>query len=96
GISNDMRLIEKKKNAGNRMARLAMQVFIYRIKKYVGAYWAVLEGCKAIVLTGTVGAGRPETREAIMKGMSCLGKIRVLTVKTDEEKIIARQTRKKV
>lgn len=96
GLCGKQAMLDVLDNLDDPAVKLAFDIFIYRIKKYVGAYWAVLEGCKAIVFTGTVGAGRPETREAIMKGMSCLGKIRVLTVKTDEEKIIARQTRKKV
>ncbi len=74
GISSDMRDIENAAwKEGNKRADLALEMYIYRIKKYIGAYTAAMGGVDLIVFTGGVGENGPETREAICKGLDYLG-----------------------
>lgn len=73
GISNDMRDIEAGIKAGNDRARLALEMYEYRILKYIGAYAAVLGGADIIVFTGGVGENQIATREKICKKLAFLG-----------------------
>lgn len=73
GISNDMRDIEAGIEAGNERARLAMDMYEYRILKYIGAYAAVLEGVDVIVFTGGVGENQLGTREVICRKLEWMG-----------------------
>jgi acetate kinase len=74
GISPDMRELEDAAyNNGNERAQLALDMFHYRIKKYIGAYVAVMGGVDAIVFTGGIGENGWETREEISKGLEYLG-----------------------
>lgn len=94
GISNDMRLLKKKKDEGDRRAKLAIEVFIYRIRKYIGAYTLIMSGCDALVFTGGIGENRAEVRRGICRGLfsALKKKPKVLVIPTDEELMIARQT----
>lgn len=80
GISNDMRDIEAGIEAGNERAKLAMDMYEYRILKYIGAYTAVLDGVDVIVFTGGVGENQCGTRAKICRHLNYLG------VTLDEEK----------
>lgn len=74
GISYDMRDIENaawKEN--HKRAQLALEMYFYRIKKYIGAYAAAMGGVDLIIFTGGVGENGPETREAVCKGLEFLG-----------------------
>ncbi|MDE6379074.1 MAG: acetate kinase [Muribaculaceae bacterium] len=73
GISNDMRDIEAGIKAGNDRARLALEMYEYRILKYIGAYAAVLGGADIIVFTGGVGENQISTREKICRKLEFLG-----------------------
>ena len=73
GISNDMRDIENGIKEGNERARLAMDMYEYRILKYIGAYAAVLDGVDVIVFTGGVGENQTGTREYLCRHLSYLG-----------------------
>jgi len=73
GISNDMRSIHEAIAKGNERAKLAFEVFSYRIKKYVGSYMAVLNGTDAIVFTGGIGEKDEFVREYICSNMEALG-----------------------
>ncbi len=73
GISSDMRDIEDAIAAGNERAKLAMDMYEYRILKYIGAYTAVLGGVDVIVFTAGVGENSPELREAICNRLSFMG-----------------------
>jgi len=77
----------------NERARLAFEMFIYRIKKYIGAYYAILNGCDALVFTGAIGAGRSATRNAICDNMDILKSVKILVIPTDEELQIAREVK---
>ena len=73
GISNDMRDIENGIKEGNERARLAMDMYEYRILKYIGAYAAVLDGVDVIVFTGGVGENQTGTREYLCRHLGYLG-----------------------
>ncbi|MDH6305047.1 acetate kinase [Parabacteroides sp. PF5-5] len=80
GISSDMREIEAAVAEGDKRAILALKVYNYRIKKYIGAYAAALGGVDIIVFTGGVGENQWATREEVCRDMEFMG------VKLDVEK----------
>ena len=73
GVSNDMRDLLAAAADGSRRARLALDIFAYRIRKYIGAYMAVLGRVDAIVFTGGIGENNAVTRSDIVGGMEPLG-----------------------
>jgi acetate kinase len=73
GISGDLREIEKAAESGNRHAKLAMELFAYRVRKYIGAYAAVLGGVDAIAFAGGIGEHSHAMRQQICKGLEFLG-----------------------
>ena len=73
GISSDMRDIDAAIAEGNERARLALDMYIYRIIKYIGAYTAVLNGVDIIVFTGGVGENQQPLRKAVCEHLSYLG-----------------------
>ena len=119
GISSDMRDIENVAAEGNERAQLALKMYDYRIKKYIGAYAAALGGVDAIVFTAGVGENQTGTREHACESLEFLGikidvaknatirgeeaiistpesKVKVVVVPTDEEIVIARDTKELV
>jgi acetate kinase len=114
GLS-DMREIIEQAGEGNDRAELAIEIFCYRIKKYIGAYFAVLGSVDAVVFTGGIGENSSVIRERGCRGLEHLGividggknetaqgnvaeiqkegaPLKLLVVRTDEEREIARQT----
>ena len=73
GISSDMREIEEAEQQGNALAKTALDMYFYRIKKYVGAYAAAMGGCDIIVFTAGVGENQSGMREAVCKDMEYMG-----------------------
>ena len=73
GKSSDMRDVEEAIEKGDDKAKLALEMYEYRIIKYIGAYVAVLGGVDVIVFTGGVGENQIRTREAICKQFEFLG-----------------------
>ena len=73
GISSDMRDIENAANEGNEKAQLALRMYEYRIKKYIGAYTAAMGGVDAIVFTAGVGENDKVSRKAICDYLGYLG-----------------------
>ncbi|MDE5662753.1 MAG: acetate kinase [Muribaculaceae bacterium] len=73
GISSDMRDIEDAVARGDEMATMALDMYEYRILKYIGAYTAVLGGVDVIVFTGGVGENQTGTREKLCKQLEYLG-----------------------
>ncbi|WP_341325944.1 acetate kinase [Methylotuvimicrobium sp. KM2] len=71
--TNDLRTVLEQKNAGDERARLALDLYCYRIKKYIGAYCAVLGEVDALVFTGGVGENAAEVRRLACEGLSRLG-----------------------
>jgi len=78
GISNDVRVLLEEYRRGNPAAARALRVFAYRVKKYIGAYMAAMNGADAIVLTAGIGERSPVVRKLILENMENLG------VKLDE------------
>jgi acetate kinase len=72
GLSNDMRVLLEQ-SAQNPNAKLAVDVFCYRLKKYIGAYTAALGGLDALAFTGGVGENADAIRAKTCVGLECLG-----------------------
>lgn len=100
GASNDMRDLEDKAIAGDARAKLALEVFAYRIRKYIGAYLAVLNGADAIVFTGGIGENRVRMRHRVLEHMDALGVVlddgKNSAVRAQEAEIQAAESRVKV
>ena len=73
GVSSDARDIDAAIKAGNHRANLAREMFIYRVKKYVGAYATAMNGVDILVFTGGIGENDAFIRAEIVKGLSFLG-----------------------
>ena len=73
GVSSDMRELNSAIEQGNSRARLALDVLIYRVKKYIGSYMAVLGKVDAIVFTGGIGENQEDLREDALKDMENYG-----------------------
>ena len=80
GISSDMREIDAACEEVNERAKLAIEMYNYRIRKYIGAYAAAMDGCDIIVFTAGVGENQASMREKVCEGLSFMG------VKVDAEK----------
>ena len=113
GVSSDFRDLCAGAEAGNEDAELAIHAYCYSIKKYIGAYAAVMGGLDAIVFGGGIGLNSPLVRALSLEGLEFLGvrldgfknrmaiagmdismedaPVRVFTVHTDEEIIVARK-----
>lgn len=114
---NDMREVEERAQAGDKRAQTALDVYAYRIKKYIGAYYAALGRLDALVFTAGIGENSPLIRSMSCRGLEQLGiaidkaknqeprkderdistagsEIRVLVIPTNEEKRIARETKR--
>ncbi|MDQ0406413.1 MULTISPECIES: acetate kinase [unclassified Streptomyces] len=70
---NDMREIRRRVDAGDERARLAFDIYIHRLKKYIGAYYAVLGRVDAVAFTAGVGENAAPVREAAVAGLEGLG-----------------------
>ncbi len=73
GISNDMRSLSEEAQAGNEMAELAIDIFCYRVRKYIGAYLAVLGRVDAVSFTGGIGEHAPGVRAQVCADLEPLG-----------------------
>jgi acetate kinase len=116
GISSDMREVESAAAEGDERATLALKMYEYRVKKYIGAYAAAMGGVDLLIFTGGIGENGSETRENICKDFEFIGidfdkaanegvrgkelviskknsKVTVMIVPTNEEFVIASETR---
>jgi acetate kinase len=116
GISSDMREIEDAMAKGNAMAELGMQMYNYRIKKYIGSFAAAMGGVDILIFTGGIGENGCMTRSGVCEDLKYMGieldedinkgirgkekdisksdmPVRVLVVPTDEELVIAQDTK---
>ena len=73
GVSSDFRDVENAANEGNEQAATALKVYAHRVKSYIGAYMAEMNGCDAIVFTAGLGENGITMRQAICEGMENLG-----------------------
>ena len=97
GISNDMRDLLKAAGGhgpGAKRAKLALDMFIYRIEKYIGAYQAAMKGLDAIIFTAGIGEHNPWIVDRIRKDLKDVvgKKTKFLVIPTNEELLIARDT----
>lgn len=89
GLTNDMReLLDEAHESDDRRARLAIEIFCYRARKYVAAYMAAAGGADAIVFTGGIGENSPEVRARICEGLAWAG------IELDAEKNEAHSNRR--
>lgn len=122
GLGNDLREIERAAAEGDDRARLAINVFAHRARKYIGAYAAAMGGVDAIVFTGGIGENSASMRRRILQRLEFLGvildddrnqdasvesdndyalittarsRVEAIVVKTNEELMIAQQTRQR-
>ncbi|MCK4859780.1 MAG: acetate kinase [Candidatus Omnitrophica bacterium] len=92
-ISSDMRDILRASNKKNPRAKITLEIFIYRLKKYIGAYIAAMNGIDALVFTGGIGENAELIRKRIETEISYLLKdARILVIPTNEELMIAQET----
>ena len=73
GVSGDMRDVEQAAKDSNKRAQLALSIFWYRIRKYIGAYMAAIGGLDALVFTGGIGENSAVTRSKICEPLAFLG-----------------------
>ena len=74
GLTNDMReLLAEEHENNDRRSHLAVEIFCYRARKYIGAFLAAAEGAEAIVFTGGIGENSAEIRSRICKGLEWMG-----------------------
>ncbi len=90
GISSDMRDVEAAAKEGNERAKLALQMYAYRIKKYIGAYAAAMGGVDVIVWTAGVGENQTGMRAEACEGLEFLG------IEIDREKNAAVRSREEL
>jgi len=112
---SDFRDLADMAKAGDENAKLALNMFAYGVKKFIGAYAAAMNGVDAVVMTGGIGENSVDVRAMILSGMEYLGitfdpaknnvrgkfaditaeggKVKVLVIPTNEELVIARDTK---
>ena len=74
GLTHDMReLIAEADESADRRARLAIEIFCYRIQKYIGSYLAAMNGADSIIFSGGIGENSPRIRSIVCGGLSWLG-----------------------
>ena len=74
GLTNDMRVLQSElKDQDDRRVRLAIEIFCYRARKYIGAFLACMQGADAVVFTGGIGENSPDIRAQICAGMEWAG-----------------------
>lgn len=117
GVSSDFRDLQAAADEGNHRAQLALDIFEYSCKKYVGAYAAAMGGVDCIVFTAGIGENTPNVRAGVVEGLEYMGisidkdknnckndgsirditgkdsKVKVLIIPTNEELVIARDTK---
>ncbi|HEB01402.1 MAG TPA: acetate/propionate family kinase [Candidatus Portnoybacteria bacterium] len=89
--SSSMLAILEAAKKGRPKAKLALKLYTYQIKKYIGAYQVILNGLDALVFTGAIGFGSQKIRGMITQDMNILKGVKVLAIETDEELMIARE-----
>jgi acetate kinase len=84
GLTNDMRMLQAElKNNEDRRVQLAIEVFCYRARKYIGAFLACMGGADAVIFTGGIGENSPEIRARICEGMDWAG-LKIHAAKNEE------------
>jgi acetate kinase len=87
----DFAAVRKLARKGNRLCRLAVEIFVYRIVKYICSYYGVLGGLDALVFSGGIGFNSLEIRQKVLRKLKLLGKFKVYILQVDEAEEIARK-----
>ena len=87
---NDMREVLQLAADGDARAELALQIYVYRIRKYIGAYFAILERVDAVVFTAGIGENSPDIRQRVCSGLATFG-IRVDAQRNSETSSATRE-----
>ncbi|MBD3300341.1 MAG: acetate/propionate family kinase [Candidatus Moranbacteria bacterium] len=90
GLCGKKGMLEILESLDEQKIKDAFEVYIYRLRKYLGAYFAALNGCNAVIFTGSVGSGAPITREKVVKDLDILKDVEILPIETNEELMIAK------
>ena len=85
GGSNDMRIIEQKMDEGDENAKLAFDMFVLKVKKFIGAYIAILGKIDSIIFTAGIGENDARIREAVCEGLEIFD-IKIDKIKNKESK----------
>ena len=85
GVSSDCRDLNAAADAGNKRARLALDMVVYQIKKFIGGYAAAMGGVDAIAFTGGIGENDKDLRMAVLEGMEYMG-VKVDAARNDTRK----------
>jgi len=80
GVSSDFRDIHEAADAGNERAQLAIDIFCYRVRKYIAEYSAVTGGLDAVIFTAGIGENNSIVRRKVLEGLEYLG------IEIDQEK----------
>ncbi len=75
GVSADMRDVLEAASAGNELAELAIDMYVYRVQKTIGGYYAAMTRTDAVVMTAGIGENSAELRERIFSGLAHMGMI---------------------
>ncbi len=73
GRTNDMRLLVESSSNGDERARIAIEVFCYRVRRYIGSFFGILNGADALIFTGGIGENSPEVRRRCCESLDALG-----------------------
>lgn len=73
GVSSDMREVQNAAESGNERAKLALDIYGYRIKKFIAAYFGVMGGADCVVFTGGIGENCSLIRQLSCEGLACMG-----------------------
>jgi len=91
GQSDFYQLVQAVRQKKNSEAQLAFDIFIYQIEKYIGAYYAILGKIDALVFSGSIGTGLPDTIDSIKKDLLILKGKKIIKVLAKEELAIAQK-----
>jgi acetate kinase len=97
GVSSDMREVEEAAKNGNERAKLSIEMYSYRVKKYIGSYAAILGGVNIIIFTGGIGENADKIRENSINNLNFMGielDEQLNNGARGEEKIISKTTSK--
>jgi len=90
GICGEGDMIKVLQN-NDEKSKLALDVFVYSIQKYIGSYYAILGGCDILVFTGGIGFNSEKIRNMICEDLKILSKTKIVFIETDEELAIAQK-----
>ncbi len=91
---SDMREVLKERKKGNKEAKIALKSYVYRIQKYIGAYFTILNGCDLLIFTGAIGFGSSEIKNMICEELDILKGTKILAIEPNEELTIAEKINK--